>query len=64
MHKTFSIGGIVQGEVEYTVDQETGMLRAGQLVLISWGALAILFRLAAVMIALSGGGMVAIRQGA
>jgi len=35
MHKTFSVGAIDQDEVEYTVDQKTGMLRKDQLVLIN-----------------------------
>jgi len=35
MHKTFCIGAIDQGEVEYTVDKETGILTRGQLILIN-----------------------------
>jgi AraC-like DNA-binding protein len=35
MHTTFCIGAIDDGEVEYTVDNETGMLRPGQLILIN-----------------------------
>jgi AraC-like DNA-binding protein len=35
MHTTFCIGAIDEGEVEYTVDDETGMLKHGQLILIN-----------------------------
>lgn len=54
MHKSFSIGGIDQGEADYMLDQEAGMLCKEQWVRIDPGTLAILFRLVAVMIALSG----------
>ena len=35
IHQAFCIGAIDEGEVEYTVGAETGMLRSGQLVLIN-----------------------------
>lgn len=35
MHKTFCIGAIDQGEVEYVLGDEVGILRSGQLILIN-----------------------------